>query len=409
MSNKINYNKLIANAIKGLKNKNELSGENGVFTPIIKAVIEAALEEELRAHIGNSEEKNRKNGKARKSVKTAYGQIEIEPSRDRLGTYEPQFLAKRQTTLGKSLDHKVVSLYAKGISQADIVDYLKQLYGIDASKALISNITDNIIAKAREWQNRPLDEKYIILWLDASFFKVRENGKVVKKAVYSILGLNIRGHKELLGMYIAETESASFWLKVLNELVARGVKDVFIACIDNLKGFKEAIRTVFPKTVIQQCVVHKIRNTMGSVSTKDKKEFLKDLKTVYKAPTRDLAEKNLDELEDKWSKYYRHVIASWRNDWQELAAYFDYPEEIRKIMYTTNTIESFHSQIRKITKTKRVFSGDMSLKKLLYLVQADITKKWTQPMHNWSKVLAQLMIIFEDRLDPESTMRTMAN
>lgn len=270
---KIDFNQLKEQAIKRLKNNADLTGNDGVFTPIIKAVIEEALEQELREHIANSKGKNHKNGKAPKTVKTAYGPINIEPSRDRQGTFKPDFLAKRQTTLGKSLDYKIINLYARGMSYTDIRSHLQELYGLDVSEALMSNITDSIVNDAKEWQNRPLEELYVILWLDASYFKVRENGRVVKKAVYSIIGLNTRGRKELLGMYVDSSESASFWRKVLNELQSRGVKDVLIACIDNLKGFKEAIASVFPNAVIQQCVVHKIRNSMGSISEKDRKLY----------------------------------------------------------------------------------------------------------------------------------------
>ena len=405
---KIDFNQLKQEAIYRLRNNAELSGNDGVFTPIIKAVIEEALEQELQEHLEQGEGKNRKNGKARKTIKTAYGTIDIEPSRDRDGSFQPVFLPKRQTTLGKSLDTKIISLYARGMSQADISDHIQELYGIQASKALISNITDAVMDDAKEWQNRPLEEVYTILWLDASFFKVRENGRVIKKAVYSIIGLDITGRKQLLGMYINDTESASFWRKVLNELQARGIKDVLIACIDNLSGFKKAISAVSPDTVIQQCIVHKIRNSMGSVSSKDSKAFLEDLKSVYKASTEELARKNLDNMYQKGQKKYDFVIESWQNDWQELSAYFDFPPELRKIMYTTNTIESFHSQLRKITKTKRVFSGEESLQKLLYLVQQNITKRWTHPVHNWRKVLRQLFVIFEGRLDKEKAMKALA-
>ena len=405
---KIDLNQLKEQAIYRLRNNAELSGHDGVFTPIIKAIIEEALEQEMQEHLAKGEGKNRKNGKARKTIKTAYGTIDIEPSRDRDGSFEPIFLPKRQTTLGKSLDQKIISLYARGMSQADIADHMQELYGMSASKALISNIVDTVKDTAKEWQNRPLEEVYTILWLDASFFKVRENGHVINKAVYSIIGLDTTPHKQLLGMYINNTESASFWRKVLNELQARGVKDVLIACIDNLSGFKKAINAVFPDTIIQQCIVHKIRNSMGSISTKDSKPFMEDLKSVYKASTEDLARKNLDNMYQKWKKKYDYVIESWQNDWQELSAYFDFPPELRKVMYTTNTIESFHSQLRKITKTKRVFSGEESLQKLLYLVQQNITKKWTHPVRNWRQVLRQLFVIFEGRLDKEKTMKALA-
>jgi len=405
---KIDYNKLIEKAINCLKKNAELTGVNGAFAPIIKAILEEFLEQELLEHIAKGEGKNRKNGKAPKTVKTAYGPVEIEPSRDRNGTFEPEVLAKRQRTLGNSLDHKIISLYARGMSYDDIKSHLLELYGLEVSAGLISNITSKIMQKAEEWQNRPLEKTYTILWLDASIFKVRENGRVVKKAVYSIIGLNIKGHKDLLGMYINSTESASFWRKVLNSLQSRGIKDVLIACIDNLKGFKKAIEAVFPDTVIQQCIVHKVRNSMGSISEKDRKPFMEDLKSVYKAPTEALASENINSMYEKWGDKYDFVLDSWRDEWGDLSAYFDFPPELRKIMYTTNTIESFHSQIRKVTKTKRVFHGEDSLRKLLYLVQLNITKKWTHPVQNWRQVLRHLLLIFKGRIDKDEVMKSMA-
>ena len=391
------WEQLKEEAVKKLRNNKELSGKNGAITPIIKMIVEAALEQELQEHLSQSKE-NRKNGKARKTIKTSYGNVEIEPSRDREGTYEPQFIKKRQMTLGSAVDEKIIALAARGMSQADIAEYIEDIYGLNVSKAFISQITDNVIAKVKEWQNRPLEAVYVIVWMDAIFFKVREEGRIVSKAVYCLLGLNQHGKKELLGMYIAKTESSSYWLNLLNDLKSRGLEDILIACIDNLKGFKEAIGSVFPKADVQQCVVHQVRNSIKYIASKFSKEFLNDLKAIYKAPSLEIAEDALKILEDKWGDKYAHVVKSWQTNWPELSAYFKYPAEIRKIIYTTNVIESFHSQLRKITKSKRVFPSDMALMKLLYLVQENVTKKWTAPMYHWGEVLSQLSIIFGNRL-----------
>ncbi len=284
------------------------------------------------------------------------------------------------------------------MSHADISDYVRDMYGLQVSKTLISQITDNIISKVKEWQNRPLEPVYAVVWMDAIHFKVREEGRIISKAVYCLLGLDQQGNKDLLGMYIGQTESASYWLKILNDLKSRGLEDILIACIDNLKGFKEAIASVFPQTDVQQCVVHQVRNSMKHIASKYSKEFLGDLQAIYKAPNAEAAEDSLRLLEDKWGEKYAHVVRSWQVNWAELSAYFKYPPEVRKIIYTTNMIESFHSQLRKVTKSKRVFPSDMALMKLLYLVQENVTRKWTVPIHNWGQVLSQLSIIFEDRL-----------
>ena len=284
------------------------------------------------------------------------------------------------------------------MSYADISDYVQEMYGMEISKTQISHITDGILAKVTEWQSRPLEDIYPIVFMDAIHFKVRQDGKIITKAVYCLLGINQEGKKELLAMNISEKESASFWMKVLNDLKNRGVQDILIACIDNLKGFKEAIRAVFPQTGIQQCVVHQIRNSFKYIAHKDSKAFLEDLKSIYKAPTEEAAQINLERLEEKWSTRYAHVVRSWQINWPELSAYFQYPVDVRKMVYTTNVIESFNSQLRKITKTKRVFNTDMGLMKLLYLVQENITKKWLGAIHNWKDILCQLAIIFGDRL-----------
>ena len=396
---KLNWEQLKKEAVARLRQTRELSGKNGALTPIIKMIVEAALEEELNEYLQKERSNNRKNGKAPKTVKSIYGKLDLAPSRDRNGTFESDLIGKRQVTLGNALDNKIIKLCAKGVSYTDIRDYIDELYGISVSEAQISSITNSIIPNIKEWQNRPLEPVYVVLWLDAIHFKVREEGRIVSKAVYCIMGLNQHGRKELLGMYLGKSESASFWLKILTELKNRGLKDVLIACIDNLKGFKEAISTTLHKTEIQQCVIHQIRNSMKYISHKDSKEFLTDLKSVYQTNTEDLAENNLLLLSEKWIKKYPHVVQSWQNNWPELCAYFKYPKEIRRIIYTTNTIESFHSQIRKVTKTKRVFSSDMALMKLLYLIQENVTSKWTMPMHNWGQILSQFTIIFPNRLE----------
>jgi len=385
-------------AVNKLRNGAELSGKDGALTPLIKMIVEAALEAELNEHLKNEEGENRKNGKAPKTLKTPYGEVPIEPSRDRKGSFEPQFIKKRELTLGKAVDEKIIALAAYGMSHADICEYLQDLYGLDVSKAFVSQITDNIIANVKEWQMRPLEGLYVVMWLDAIHFKVKDEGRVMPKAVYCLMGLNQHGKKELLGMYIGKAESASYWLKILNDLKSRGVEDVLMACIDNLKGFKEAIASVYPQADVQQCMVHQVRNSLNHVSSKDRKEFRNDMKSIYNAPTLEAAESALSYFTEKWGNKYSHVVKSWQNNWPELSAYFKYPQEVRRIIYTTNIIESFHSQLRKFTKSKRVFSSDMALMKLLYLVQKNVTKKWTLPIKNWGQVLSQLSIIFGDRL-----------
>lgn len=384
-------------AISRLRSSGDLSGSQGALQPLIKEILESALEAELEDHLANATG-NRKNGKVRKQVKSDYGAINIETSRDRNGSFEPKLIKKRQRTLGNALDQKILALWGKGMSYSDIKSHIEEMYGMELSEATLSTITDSIVPKLKEWQNRPLESVYPVVWLDAIHFKVKEDGRIVNKAVYGILGVNKEGIKELLGMYIGGNESASFWLQVLTELNNRGVEDILIACIDNLTGFKDAIASVFPLTEIQQCIVHQVRNSMKFIPEKDRKEFLSDLKSIYKSDTEDLANHYLDTFCEKWESKYPPVIKSWRSNWEELSAFFKYHKSIRKIIYTTNPIESFHSQIRKITKTKRVFFSDMALMKLLYLVQKDVTKKWSMPMHNWKHALMQFSIIFGDRL-----------
>jgi putative transposase len=387
-------------AIRKLKAGKPLSGKDGVMMPLIKRIVEAALKGEVEAHLDAEppETRNRKNGKSSKTVRSDYGTFELETPRDRNATFEPEIVKKRQTTLGKSLDDKIIALYGLGMSYTDIARHMEDMYGIELSSATLSSITDNILPIIREWQARPLEEIYPFVWMDAMHYKVREEGKVVAKAVYTILALNARGIKDVIGIYISESEGANFWLQVLTDLSNRGVKDILIASIDGLKGFSEAIKTIFPLAEVQLCIVHQIRNSLRYIASKDQKAFMRDLKEVYKAVTKQLAEQKLADLEAAWGKKYALVIKSWRANWEELSAFFKYPEEIRRIIYTTNVIEGFHRQIRKVTKTKGAFSNETSLLKLIYLAIQNISRKWTMPPRNWGQTISQLSVFFEGRL-----------
>lgn len=385
-------------ATSRIKKGETLLGKDGVFTPLLKEFLEEAMNGELEAHIEEQEAANRKNGKGRKQVKTPVGHVEIETPRDRNGTFEPEIIAKRQKTLGVDLDRQIIALYARGASYSDIRDHLSEMYDLDVSPATISRVTDKILPLIQEWRSRPLERVYPFVWLDAIHYKVRHEGRVVNRAVYCIIGLNQDGYKELLGMYIGENEGSKFWLQVLTDLQHRGIEDIFIASIDNLQGFAEAIETIFPQTEVQLCVVHQIRNSQKYLSYKDVKPFMKDLQGVYRATTKDLAERSLDQLAVNWGQRYPKVIESWRKNWPRLSNYFQYNKEIRRIMYTTNIIEGFHRQLRSVTKTKGAFQSEDALMKLLFLVQENITAKWNKPVHNWNQTLAQLSIIFGERL-----------
>lgn len=381
-----------------IKNGETLLGKEGVLTPLLKEFLEGALEGELEAHLEENEEANRKNGKGKKQVKTPVGTVDISTPRDRNGSFEPEIVAKRSKTLGVDLDRQIIALYARGASYGDIRDHLSEMYDLDVSPATISRVTDKILPLIQEWRNRPLEAVYPFVWLDAIHYKVRHEGRVVSRAVYCIIGLNQDGYKELLGMYVGENEGAKFWLQVLTDLHHRGVNDIFIACIDNLQGFAEAIESIFPQTEVQLCVVHQIRNSQKYLSHKDVKAFMKDLQSVYRATTKELAERHLEQLSANWGARYPKVIESWKKNWPRLSSYFQYNKEIRRIMYTTNIIEGFHRQLRTVTKTKGAFQSEDALIKLLFLVQETIVAKWNKPVHNWNQTLAQLSIIFGDRL-----------
>lgn len=395
MDKQFNYEE----ALEKLKAGKPITGEDGVFTPLLKQMAEALLQGEVTAHLDADTEPNRRNGKSRKTVKSATGCFELETPRDRAGTFEPQLVKKNQTTLGNEIEDKILGLYGLGNSYRDIAGHLQELYGIEVATGTISAITDKIIPLVNEWQQRPLESHYPFVWLDAIHYKTRESGRYETRAVYTVLALTLEGKKEVLGLYVAESEGANFWLSVLTDLHNRGVEDVLIASVDGLKGFPEAIAAIFPKTEVQLCIVHQIRNSLRYVASKNHKAFMADLKPVYRAATKGEAEAALDRLEANWGERYPIVIQSWRNKWVHLSAYFKYPAPIRKVIYTTNAIEAVHRQFRKLTKTKGGFPNDMSLLKLLYLGIQNASKKWTMPIQNWNLTLSQLAIYFEGRLD----------
>jgi transposase-like protein len=399
--NEIDYASIKQKALEQFRTGQSLTGKGGAFAPLFKQFLEAALEAELQAHLGAEvpeETANRKNGKVTKTVKTGDGEFSLTTSRDRNGSFEPEIIKKRETILADSLQDRIIGMYGLGMSLRDISTHIHEMYDMDISHDTLSAITERIMPLVKEWQSRPLDALYCIVWMDAMHYKVKDQGKVKSRAVYNILGIDKEGKKDLLGVYVSENEGANFWLSVLTDLHSRGVKDMLIACIDNLSGFEQAIRSIFPQTEVQSCVVHQIRNSLKYVATKDQKEFLSELKPVYKAATKEGAEVNLEALAEKWGKKYPVVIKSWQDNWHKLSTYFKYTEDIRRIIYTTNTIEGFHRQVRKVTKNKGVFPSDDALLKLVYLAYKNISKKWTQPLQNWSLTVSQLAIHFEGRL-----------
>lgn len=393
------YSEFERAAIEGLRSGKKLEGKDGILAPLLKRLIEAGLQGEIADHLSKEELPNRRNGKMGKEVKTSFGKVVIETPRDRNSTFEPQVLPKRKTVLGEALDHKVISLYSFGMSYNDICKHLDELYGLTVAPSTLTAITDSIIEDVKAWQSRPLESVYPFVWMDAIHYKVKEDNSIKTKAIHCLLGVGRDGTKDLLGMYINETEGAKFWLQVLTDLQNRGVKDIIIACIDNLKGFAEAIESIYPKTEVQLCVIHQIRNSIKYVASKDIKDVMSSLKKVYTASTKEQAELELDELEKVWKTKYPTMVKSWFNNWERLSNYFKYPKEIRKLIYTTNIIESFNSQLRKVTKSKRVFSSDMALLKLLYLVHNNVQGAWKTQILGWRQIFAQMQILFDDRIN----------
>lgn len=395
MTEKFNFEE----ALKAIQSGQPISGKDGVLGPLVKQLTEAALEAELDSHLAQDVIPNRKNGKSNKTIKTSDGRFDLDTPRDRAGTFEPQIVKKHQTSVSDEIEAKMLSMYGRGMSYSDISEHVQEMYGISVSTAAISTITDKIIDTVKAWQQRPLDSHYPFVWLDAIHYKVKDQGRYQSKAVYTVLGLNLEGKKEVLGLYLSETEGANFWLGVLTDLQHRGVQDILIASVDGLTGFPDAIASIYPDTEVQLCIVHQIRNSLRYVGSKHHKAFMVDLKRVYRALTKEAAESALDDLEKTWGNKYPIVIKSWRSKWDNLSTYFKYPEPIRKVIYTTNSIEAVHRQFRKLTKTKGGFPNDNSLLKLLYLGIQNASKKWTMPIQNWSLTLSQLAIFFEGRLD----------
>ncbi len=371
-----------------------------IFKDTLQEMLEAELDIELGYLKGDRKNKqtdNRRNGYSEKTVNSQLGEIELLVPRDRKGEFEPVVVPKNQRDIS-GIEEKVISLYARGMSTRDIHDQIKDIYGIEVSAEMVSKMTDQVLPLIKEWQNRPLEAIYPFVFLDAIHYKVREDGQIKSKAAYVVLGVNIDGMKDILGIWIGESESSKFWLGVLNELKNRGIQDVFIFSVDGLTGLKEAIQVAYPKAQIQRCIIHQLRNSFRYVSYKHSKEFARDFKEVYKAISEEAAYDKLQELEEKWGKKYPYAIKSWYDNWDVLSPFFKFPQEIRTIMYTTNIIEGLHRQFRKATKTKTVFPSDQSLEKMLYLASQNVMKKWTQRYRNWDIVLNQLMIFFEERV-----------
>jgi putative transposase len=397
-------NELIDSLLADYKKPEDLIGENGLLKLLTKKLVERALQAEMAEHLGHAKNGavanpagNTRNGKSKKTLKGDFGELPIEIPRDRHGSFEPQIITKHQTRW-TGFDEKILSLYARGMTVREIQCHLEEMYGAEVSPTLISSVTDAVMDDAKAWQARPLDALYPIVYLDCIHVKTRDAGAVRAKAVYLALGINMQGEKEILGLWIAQTEGAKFWLQVVTELKNRGVQDIFIACVDGLKGFPEAIEAAYPKTAVQLCLVHMVRHSLNYVSWKLRKAVAADLRTIYAASTVDEASIRLDEFDDKWGADYPTIVKSWRSNWARITPFFDYPPEIRRIIYTTNAIESVNMSLRKITKNRGSFPSDDALLKLFYLALANISKKWTMPLRDWKAALTRFTIQFEERM-----------
>jgi len=395
---------LLDELLKEYKDPEDLFGKNGIFKELKKRLIEKAMDAEITHHLGYEKYSpsgkntgNSRNGKSPKTIKSDSGEIPIVVPRDRNGSFEPRIVKKNQTRFD-GFDEKIISMYARGMTTRDIQAHLEELYGVEVSPSLISDVTDSVINEVKEWQIRPLDDVYAIVYLDATIIKVRSEGRVIKKSVYLAIGINLEGLKDVLGIWLEETEGAKFWLKVMTEIKNRGVKDIFIACVDGLKGFPDAIEAVFPKTEVQLCIVHMVRNSLRFVSWKDRKKVAGDLKSVYRAATEEQARMHLVEFADQWDNKYPMISKSWQSNWQRVIPFFAYPEEIRKIIYTTNAIESMNNTLKKTIKNRASFPNDEAALKLLYLSLKNIIKKWTMPIRNWGTALNQFAIMFDERM-----------
>ena len=393
---------IIDELLKDYQNPEDLMGEGGILKELTKALVERCLTAEIDTHLQENQDlpigkgKNRRNGHSKKTIKGEFGETEIAVPRDRNGEFEPVIVKKGQKRL-EGFDEKILSLYARGMTTRDIKEQLQELYGVEVSHSLISNVTEAVDKERKEWQNRILDQVYPIVFLDAIVVKVRHEGRVINKSVYLALGVNLEGKKELLGMWMSQNESSKFWLRVMSELQNRGVKDIFIACVDGLTGFPEAIETVFPQTRVQLCIVHLVRNSLKYVSYKDRKAVAADLKLVYGAATESEAEQALVAFGEAWDKKYPTISKSWLNHWQQVIPFFAFPEDIRKAIYTTNTIESMNMTLRKVLKNHRCFPTDESVMKVIYLALQNLSRKWTMPIKNWKGALNRFAIEFEER------------
>ena len=376
-----------------------------LFKETIAEFMQGSLEAELDEELGyepydvkNKNTENSRNGHSKKTLRTSMEKVEIDIPRDRNGDFEPKILPKNQTSISQNMESKIISMYAKGMSVSDIEKHIRDIYGLEISDTTVSRITDKVLPAAKEWQQRPLESIYAVVFLDAIHYRVRSEGQIVKKAVYIAIGIDLDGKKDVLGMWVGENESAKFWASVLNNMRNRGVEDILIACTDNLTGFSQAIEAVFPKTDIQNCIIHQLRNSSKYVSYKDIKALMADLKKVYTAVDEEAALNALDEFAAVWDSKYPRISKSWYDNWANLSTYFKFPQELRKLIYTTNTIEGFNRQLKKVTKSKSVFPTDDSLFKMLYLAMTDITKKWTGRRQDWSRIYAQLVIYYADRI-----------
>ena len=390
--------------LRNYKTPEEIMGEGGLLAQLTKKLLERAMAAELTEHVGYEKHDragrnsgNSRNGRSRKTLKGDFGTMRIEVPRDRAGTFEPQIIGKHQTRW-TGFDDKILSMYARGMSSREIQQHLEEIYKVEVSPGLISTVTEAVIDEVRAWQGRQLDEVYPIVYMDALHFKVRDNGHVRNKAVYLAIGVNLNGYKEVLGMWIAQTEGAKFWLSVVTELKNRGMRDMLIACVDGLKGFPEAIESVFPHTEVQLCIVHMVRHSLNYVGWKERKEVAGDLKSIYTSATEEAAEVNLREFAAKWDSRFPMISKSWHENWARIVPFFAHPPEIRKIIYTTNAIESLNMSLRKVTKTRSSFPNDDALLRLLYLALRNITKRWTIRVQEWAAALNRFAIIYEDRL-----------
>jgi putative transposase len=393
---------LLEELLKDYKSPEDLLGQGGLLKELTKALVEKALDGELTHHLGYSKHSasksdNARNGKSKKGLLTDHGKMEIVSPRDRNGSFEPELVKKRQTRFD-GFDDKILSMYSRGMTVREIQGHLEDIYAVEVSPDLISSVTDSVLEEVRAWQNRPLDAVYPIVFMDALRVKIRDNGHVINKAVYMALGVNLDGHKEVLGLWVAKEEGAKFWLKVVTELKNRGVKDMFIACVDGLKGFPEAIESVYPETQVQLCIVHMVRNSLRFVPWKDKKAVVADLKTIYTATNAEMAKENLKSFRTKWNEKYPTIADSWERNWEGLIPFLSYPDYIRKAIYTTNAIESLNRSLRKVSKTRGSFPNDESALKLLYLALSNISKKWTMPIRLWKQALNQFVILFPGRM-----------